>query len=103
MPFLLERLAEAHARARDAAKETLAHIATTVEKRHDSFIILEKIVEALKKKDGSSGGGRGGGGGGGKGSSGSSSSSSSIVSSASSKPVAPRDGEALRNTRLDLF
>ena len=91
VPFLLERLAEAHARARDAAKETLAHIATTVEKRHDSFIILEKIVESLKKKDGSSGGGRGGGGGGGgKGSSGSSSSSSSIVSSASSKPIAPR-------------
>ena len=49
VPFLLERLAEAHARARDAAKETLAHIATTVEKRHDSFIILEKIVlEPLK-------------------------------------------------------
>ena len=87
VPFLLERLAEAHARARDAAKETLAHIATTVEKRHDSFIILEKIVESLKKKDGSSGGG---GGGGGKGSSGSSSSSSSVVSSASSKPIAPR-------------
>ena len=84
VPFLLERLAEAHARARDAAKETLAHVASTVEKQHESFIILEKIVEAQKKKVGSSGGK-------GKGSSGrSSSSSSSIVSSASSKPVAPR-------------
>jgi len=83
VPFLLERLAEAHARARDAAKETLAHVASTVEKQHESFIIVEKIIETQKKAEGASRGNK-------KGLSGSSSSSTSIVSSASSKPVAPR-------------
>jgi len=77
VPLLLERLAEAHARARDAAKETLAYVASTVERKHESYVILEKIIEAQKKS--SVGGGEKMKG-----------SSSRSASSSGSKTIAPR-------------
>ena len=49
VPFLLERLAEAHARAEMRRKKRFLSRCLHVEKQHESFIILEKIVEAQEE------------------------------------------------------